>query len=67
MDLMSFTAVELGKKIASGEVSALEATQAAISRIERLESDYNCFVTVDKEGALAQAEIIQKKISKAIP
>lgn len=63
MDLMSFTAVELGKKIASGEVSALEATQAAISRIERLESDYNCFVTVDKEGALAQAEIIQKKIS----
>ncbi len=63
MDLMSFTAVELGKKIASGEVSVLEATQAAISRIERLESDYNCFVTVDKEGALAQAEIIQKKIS----
>ncbi|MBO5238739.1 MAG: Asp-tRNA(Asn)/Glu-tRNA(Gln) amidotransferase subunit GatA [Lachnospiraceae bacterium] len=62
MDLMSLTAVELGKKIAAGEVSVMEATQAALDRIEKLESDYNCFVTVDKEGALAQAEAIQKKI-----
>ena len=62
MDLMSLTAVELGKKIAAGEVSVIEATQAALDRIEKLEPDYNCFVTVDKEGALAQAEAIQKKI-----
>ncbi|MBP3506102.1 MAG: Asp-tRNA(Asn)/Glu-tRNA(Gln) amidotransferase subunit GatA [Lachnospiraceae bacterium] len=62
MDLMSLTAVELGKKIAAGEVSVMEATQAALDRIEKLEPDYNCFVTVDKEGALAQAEAIQKKI-----
>lgn len=62
MDLMSLTAVELGKKIAAGEVSVVEATQAAIERVEKLEPDYNCFVTVDREGALAQAEEIQKKI-----
>lgn len=62
MDLMSLTAVELGKKIASGEVSVTEATKAALSRIEQLEQDYNCFVTVDAEGALAQAEAVQKKI-----
>ena len=29
MDLMSLTAVELGKKIASGEVTSVEATKAA--------------------------------------
>lgn len=62
MDLMQLTAVELGKKIASGEVSVVEATQAALDRIEKLEPDYNCFVTVDKEGSFAQAETIQKKI-----
>ncbi len=63
MDLMSLTAVELGKKIASGEVSVVEATKAALERIQKLEPDYNCFVTVDEAAALAQAEDIQKKIN----
>lgn len=62
MDLMSMTAVELGKKIASGEITSIEATKAALDRMEQLEKDYNCFVTVDREGALAQAEAVQKKI-----
>lgn len=62
MDLMNLTAVELGKKIASKEVSVVEATKAALERIKKLEKDYNCFVTVDEAGALAQAENIQKKI-----
>lgn len=63
MDLMSMTAVELGKKIASGEVTSVEATQAALDRMEKLEQEYNCFVTIDREGALAQAEAVQKRIS----
>ena len=62
MDLMSMTAVELGKKIASGEVTSVEATQAALNRMEKLEQEYNCFVTIDREGALAQAEAVQKRI-----
>lgn len=64
MDLMSLTAVELGKQIASGQVSAVEATQAALDRINRLEQEYNCFVTVDEKQAIVQAEEIQKKISE---
>lgn len=62
MDVMRLTAVELGRKIASGEVSSVEVTQAALDRIEQLEQDYNCFVTVEKEQALAQAEAVQKRI-----
>lgn len=62
MDLMSMTAVELGKKIKAGEVTVMEATEAALARIEALDSDYNCFVTVDAEGARKQADEIQKKI-----
>ena len=63
MDLMSMTAVELGKKIASGEVTSVEATQAVLDRMEKLEQEYNCFVTIDREGALAQAEAVQKRIA----
>lgn len=63
MDLMSMTAIELGKKIASGEVTSVEATQAALDRMEKLEQEYNCFVTIDREGALAQAEAVQKRIA----
>lgn len=62
MDLMSLTAVELGKKIASGEITSVEATKTALDRMEQLEKDYNCFVTIDRAGALEQAEAVQKKI-----
>ena len=63
MDLMSLTAVTLGKKIKAGEVSVAEAAKACMDSIERYDSEYNCFVTVaDREGVMKQAEEIQKKI-----
>ena len=62
MSLMQLTAVELGKKIKAGEVSVVEATEAALNAIEAKEEKINSFVTVDREGALRQAEEVQKKI-----
>lgn len=62
MDIMKLTAVELGEKIKEKEISVVEATTAFLDRIEKLEGDINAFVTVDREGALKQAEVIQKKI-----
>lgn len=61
-DLMKLTAVELGKKIKDKEVTVVEATKACLERIKALDETYNCFVTVDEAGALAQAEAIQEKI-----
>ena len=57
MNLMGMTAVELGKAIKDGQVSVVEATQACLDSIEACEKDYNSFVTVDREGALALAEV----------
>ena len=37
MNLMSLTAVELGKKIKSGEVTAVDATKAALEQIKKLD------------------------------
>ena len=62
MNLMSLTAVELGKKIKSGEVTAVDATKAALEQIKKLDGTYNCYVTVDEEAALAEASEVQKKI-----
>ncbi|MDD3362707.1 MAG: Asp-tRNA(Asn)/Glu-tRNA(Gln) amidotransferase subunit GatA [Hespellia sp.] len=62
MDIFQLTAVELGQKIKEKEISVVEAVQKFMERIEATEQDINSFVTVDKEGALAQAEAVQKKI-----
>ena len=62
MDLMSLTAVELGKKIKAKEVSVEEAVRAALAAIGEKEDAVNSFVTVDEEGALAKAKQVQEKI-----
>ena len=62
MDIMSLTAVELGKKIKAKEISVTEATQAYLDQIEKVENDVHSYVTIDKEGALKRAEEVQKMI-----
>ncbi|MCI5934693.1 MAG: Asp-tRNA(Asn)/Glu-tRNA(Gln) amidotransferase subunit GatA [Lachnospiraceae bacterium] len=66
MSLMSLTAVELGKKIKKKEVTVREAVQAALDAITAREEAVNSFVTVDAEGALAQADEVQKKIDAGV-
>lgn len=62
MDLMSLTAVELGRKIKAGEVAVKDAVLAAYEQIEDKDSELNCYVTTVKEAALKKAEEIQAKI-----
>ena len=65
MNLMSLTAVELGKKIKSGEVRGVDAVNAAFDQIEAVEKDINSYVTVyKKEEVLEKAEHIQKLIDE---
>lgn len=62
MSLMSLTAVELGRKIKAKEVTVLDAVKDALEQIEKRDGIYNCYVSVDKEGALKRAEEVQKLI-----
>ena len=62
MDITSMTAVELGKRIQAGELSAVEAVKASLAQIDKVETSVHGFVTVDREGALRRAEEVQKKI-----
>lgn len=62
MSILELTAVSLGKKIQAGEVTAVQATKAALAQIREREPLLNCYVTVDEEGALARAAEVQKRI-----
>ena len=62
MDILKYTAVELGRKIKDKELTAVEATQAVLDRIDSVENTVHAYVTVDREGALKKAAQIQKKI-----
>ena len=62
MDILSLTAVELANAIREGRTTAVEATQAVLDKIAAGEDTYHCYVTVEREKALKQAEEVQKKI-----
>ena len=64
MNLMSLTAVELGRKIKAKEVTVEEAVNASLEAIEKKEETVHSFVTVDKEGALKRAREVQQLIDE---
>ncbi|GAA0473434.1 Asp-tRNA(Asn)/Glu-tRNA(Gln) amidotransferase subunit GatA [Streptomyces stramineus] len=60
-DLIKLTAAEIAAKIASGEVTAVQVTEAHLARIEAVDEKVNAFLHVDREGALAQARAVDAK------
>ena len=62
MDIMSLTAVELGKKIKAKKFQLRKPRRHIWIRIEKVENDVHSYVTIDKEGALKRAEEVQKMI-----
>lgn len=56
MVLTDLSLLELSKKLASKEVSSVEATKACLSRVEQVDGKVNAFLRVDAEGALAAAQ-----------
>jgi len=63
-DLTRLTAAELAAKIASGETSAVEVTEAHLARIEAVDEKVHAFLHVDREGALARARAVDAKRSR---
>ncbi|MDE6204405.1 MAG: Asp-tRNA(Asn)/Glu-tRNA(Gln) amidotransferase subunit GatA, partial [Lachnospiraceae bacterium] len=62
MNILDMTAVELAAAIKERKVTVLEAVEAVLTQMEKSEETFNCYVTVDKEGALMQAGEVQRKI-----
>lgn len=53
--MINLTITEALKKLKSGEITATELTHAYLDRIEKFGADLNCYITVTKERALADA------------
>lgn len=62
MDITSLKAWEMKEKIVNKEISSRELIEAHIKKIEEVEPNINAFITVDKDGALKEADRIDGKI-----
>lgn len=67
MSLMNLTAVELGRRIKTGEVTAVDAAREALAQIREKEDSIHSFVTVlEEEQILADAARVQKQIEEGM-
>ncbi|MGN0403932.1 MAG: Asp-tRNA(Asn)/Glu-tRNA(Gln) amidotransferase subunit GatA [Bariatricus sp.] len=66
MDILSMTALELGRQIKAKELTVKEAVEACLEQIDKVEDKVNSFVTIDREKALKRAEEVQKGIEEGL-
>lgn len=64
MNILDYTAVELSDRIKKGEIKVAEAVKAVFARIDEREEALNCYITLEKEKALARAGEVQKQIDE---
>lgn len=66
MNLTHLTALELGRAIASGDVTIPQATQAALEEITQRDKSLNSCITVLEEQAMERAEDLQKGLKPGL-
>ena len=66
MNLSNLTALELGKKIQSKEISVWEAVTASLDAIQQKEHELNCFIAFDESQAKKRASEAQKDIDRGV-
>jgi aspartyl-tRNA(Asn)/glutamyl-tRNA(Gln) amidotransferase subunit A len=61
VELTGLSMLEVAAKLAAGEVSSLQATEACLARVERTDGKVKAFLRVDAEGALAAARAADER------
>ena len=67
MELTTWTALELGRRIRTGEVSVTEATRAYLDKIEKTDGTYHAYLSVWQEQALRRAEQVEQELMAGVP
>lgn len=66
MNLTHLTALELGRAIASGDVTIPQATKAALEEIAQRDKSLNSCITVLAKQAMERAEVLQKGLKPGL-
>ena len=66
MNLTHLTALELGRAIASGDVTIPQATKAALEEISQRDKSLNSCITVLEEQVMERAEVLQKGLKPGL-
>ena len=66
MNLTHLTALELGRAIASGDVTIPQATKAALEEIAQRDKSLNSCITVLEEQVMERAEVLQKGLKPGL-
>lgn len=61
-EIYAYTAVELSEKIRCGEIKVKEAVEAVLEVIREKEETLHCYVTIEEEKLMAQAQEVQQGI-----
>ncbi len=61
MELYTLTAHEVADQIQSGDLSAREATEAVLARIDSVDANVKAYVTVTAQQARAQADVVDQR------
>jgi len=64
MELCDRSASDLADMLHKGDISSREITESVFKRIDEDKDTINAFITLDREGALRQADIADKRFSK---
>jgi len=67
MMLHELSLTELTAKLAAKEVSAREAMQACLDRIDAVDGSINAFMSIDRDDALGQADAADERLAKGAP
>lgn len=63
MKIYELKAWEMKEKLEKGEISSREILESHLDRIEEVEENINAFISMDKEGALEEADRIDRMIA----
>lgn len=63
MDYYSLTLREAQERLKSGEITSVQLTESVLSRIDSIEDKIKSFISLDREGALAQAKEADQKLT----
>jgi len=66
LHVTDLTLVELASAIAARKVSAVDATQACLERIARLDGRLHAFITLDADGALTRARALDADLARGV-